>query len=510
MTMHNVNLLNLVDKFTGTKVLVIGEAIVYSIIRGSANRLDLEAPVPVVEISKAIELSGGAANCAVCAARLGASVQFLSVVGNDSEGDRLIQLAQREGIGTRGVIFAADRQTLLKRKIYADDQLIVRYDQGSRSPISGQSEELIIQELLRSWREVDLVILSDYGQGLFTRKILDVIAQIQKQNPRALVADTRRVEAYQNIELSALCTSGFNMGSNLGDQDWKKDLLSDPVRNKLSNSCNGRRTIALTSEQCDVMVFENKELVYKSCVSQKNLSHVNGAGDAFSSGFALSLAVGAHPVQAAEIAAAFASIIVKNAGLPVCCPEELKNNLNGDAKFFEDWQSFALQLQSIREQNKRIVFTNGVFDILHSAHIAYLNEAKSFADILVIGVNTDESVHRLKGPERPINSLIERCRVLAGLSCVDFVVPFGESNPINLIRVVKPDVYVKGGDYTRETLPEAEVVESFGGELRILPYQENHSTTSVIERIQSLKNGGKKSSHTKPNPALEEKGKNKG
>ncbi len=150
------------------------------------------------------------------------------------------------------------------------------------------------------------------------------------------------------------------------------------------------------------------------------------------------------------------------------------------------------RLEGLRREGKKIVFTNGVFDILHSAHVAYLNQAKSYGDILVIGVNSDESVQRLKGPTRPVNELMERCRVLGGLSCVDFVVPFGENNPIELIRYVRPNVYVKGGDYTRETLPEAEVVEGYGGELRLVPYIANHSTTGVIERIRKMDGEGKK------------------
>jgi D-beta-D-heptose 7-phosphate kinase/D-beta-D-heptose 1-phosphate adenosyltransferase len=203
-------------------------------------------------------------------------------------------------------------------------------------------------------------------------------------------------------------------------------------------------------------------------------------------GLALSLAVGAQAAAAAEIASAVASIVVEKEGQSLCCMDELKAYLGNDQKFVEDWQALSSRLDALRGQGKKIVFTNGVFDILHSAHVAYLNQAKTFGDILVVGVNSDESVKKLKGESRPINHVLERCRVLAGLSCVDFVVPFGDLNPIALIHYVKPDIYVKGGDYTRETLPEAEVVESYGGELRLVEYIANHSTTGVIERIRKM------------------------
>jgi D-beta-D-heptose 7-phosphate kinase / D-beta-D-heptose 1-phosphate adenosyltransferase len=173
-------------------------------------------------------------------------------------------------------------------------------------------------------------------------------------------------------------------------------------------------------------------------------------------------------------------------GTSACAAEELRETLSGGAKHLDDRQRLALRARLEREQGRRIVFTNGVFDILHRGHVTLLSRAKELGDVLVVGVNSDESVRRLKGNERPVNPLDDRIQVLAALSCVDYIVPFEEDTPDELIRALRPDVFVKGGDYTRETLPETALVEGLGGEVRILPYIEDRSTTGVIERIRTL------------------------
>jgi D-beta-D-heptose 7-phosphate kinase/D-beta-D-heptose 1-phosphate adenosyltransferase len=306
------------------------------------------------------------------------------------------------------------------------------------------------------------------------------------------VADTRRLEDYRGLRLAALRPSYVNALDMLNPKTPPPDGAEAETLEQL-NAAGEKMLETLDTQMVTITLDDNGALVldrdspaYRTYAPRMPFNRVPGAGDAFVSGLALSLAAGAQAPAAGEIASAAASIVVEKEGQPVCCIDELKSYLGGDQKLVDDWSALAARLDTLREQGKRIVFTNGVFDILHSAHVAYLNQAKSFGDILVVGVNSDESVKRLKGPERPINTLVERSRVLAGLSCVDFVAPFSQNNPIELIHYVKPDVYVKGGDYTRETLPEAAVVESYGGELRLVPYIANHSTTGVMERIRKL------------------------
>ena len=502
------HLSSILKQFTRLNVLVVGESILELIVRGKAGRLSLEAPVPVVDILAGQDVPGGAANVAVNICRLGANVALLSVIGKDAEGDGLLASLRREGIEVRHIIRHAGRSTLLKRRIYAEAQLLLRYDQGSTQAIDPDTEQRVLKEYKTLCRWADVVILSDYGQGLLTRRVLDGIAQIQQQQPAILVADTRRLNEYQDLRLAAVrpsYISAMEMAAEISAEnpspqksasDGSGNGHAIPDALQILRAAGERILETLDTQMVTITLDDNGALVldlprrdtpvYRTYAPRMPFNRVSGAGDAYISGLALSLAAGAQAAAAGEIASAVASLAVGKDGQPTCCIEELRAALDGDQKLFEDWSALESRLEALRRENKKIVFTNGVFDILHSAHVAYLNEAKSFGDILVIGVNSDESVKRLKGPARPINALIERCRVLSGLSCVDFVVPFSEDNPIELIHSVRPDVYVKGGDYTRETLPETEVVERYGGELRLVQYIANHSTTSVIERIRQM------------------------
>lgn len=488
------DLLSILKQFTGLKVLVLGEAILDSSVRGRAGRLSLEAPVPVIDVHTGLNWPGGAANVAVNASRLGAEVELVSVTGSDAESDLLLAELRGEGIGVEHILRRADRQTLLRRRVYAEGQLVVRYDQGTSDPLDDRTEAALFEALAAQMPQMDVVILADYGQGVITHGLLKRLEALQRRQPCAIVADTRRLDEYHGLSLAALRPSYVTALDILnlktpaqGSVETEREMLEQlSSAGEMILQTVDTQMVTITLDNNGALVLDRDIPVYRTYAPRMPFNRVAGAGDAFISALALSLAAGAQAPAAGEIASAAASIVVEKEGMPTCCVDELRAYLGGDQKLIRDWSALAARLDTLREQGRRIVFTNGVFDILHSAHVAYLNQAKSFGDILVIGVNSDESVKRLKGPERPINNLVERCRVLAGLSCVDFVVPFKESNPINLIHSVKPAVYVKGGDYTRETLPEVEVVEGYGGEVRLVQYIENHSTTGVIERIRKL------------------------
>lgn len=482
------DLISILDRFSDLKVLVVGEAILDSYIRGKADRLSLEAPAPVIQAREGQDLTGGAANVAMHASRLGATVELLSVLGEDEAGSQLRTMLREEGVGVEHILCDSQRDTLLKRWVYADDRLLVRYDQGTDESIDEDMQAKLLERIETLCPQVDVVILSDYGMGIFTPELLQGLRDMQARTPCVMVADTRRLEAFQGLRLAAIRPSYYsalemlNLRGN-GHQEPVERLCE--AGEKILDKVN-TEIVAITLDDNGALVLERDNTIYRTYAPSMPFNRVRGAGDAFIAALALGLGAGGPAPAAAEVASATAAIVVSQGGLPACCMDELRARLFGNLKLFEDWTALGARLEALRQQGRRIVFTNGVFDILHSAHVAYLNQAKSFGDVLVIGVNTDESVRRLKGPTRPINNLEERCRVLAGLSCVDFVVPFGDKNPVPLIHVVRPSVYVKGGDYTRETLPEAEVVESYGGALQIVPYIANHSTTGVIERIRNL------------------------
>jgi D-beta-D-heptose 7-phosphate kinase / D-beta-D-heptose 1-phosphate adenosyltransferase len=241
---------------------------------------------------------------------------------------------------------------------------------------------------------------------------------------------------------------------------------------------------AVTLDTEGALFFERGRAPYRTYARPADHARAAGAGDTFASALALALAAGGDVPTTAEIASAAAAVVVAKDGTATCSREELRAYVAGDEKLAPDLASLLGRLQADRRAGKRIVLTNGCFDILHRGHIGYLNAAKTLGDILIVGLNTDASVRRLKGPTRPINALEDRSAVLAGLSAVDHIVAFDEPTAVELCAAVRPHVFVKGGDYTRDRLPEAAVVQSQGGEVRLLPYLKDHSTSSIIARAR--------------------------
>jgi D-beta-D-heptose 7-phosphate kinase / D-beta-D-heptose 1-phosphate adenosyltransferase len=255
-------------------------------------------------------------------------------------------------------------------------------------------------------------------------------------------------------------------------------LHGDEVLNR-----SGALIAAVTLDSDGALVFERGSEPYRT-YGLSGKTHPVGAGDTYIAAFTLALASGALTSAAAEIAGRAAAVSASKEGTNVCTVQELAAQVSFEGKYVADLSRLEALLELHRRQGRRIVFTNGCFDILHRGHISYLNRAKNPGDILVVGVNSDASVRRLKGPERPINSLEDRVQVLSALTCVDYLAAFDGDTASDLIRMVRPDVFVKGGDYTKERLPEAPVVESLGGTVRILPFVDNRSTTAIIERIK--------------------------
>jgi D-beta-D-heptose 7-phosphate kinase/D-beta-D-heptose 1-phosphate adenosyltransferase len=254
----------------------------------------------------------------------------------------------------------------------------------------------------------------------------------------------------------------------------------------------GAKIAAVTLDAEGAIIFERDRPSYRTYAPPANNSRATGAGDTFVSVLTLALAALAPTPVAADLAASAAAVVVGKDGTTACSAQELRESLASADKYVPDPSWLVALVASYRASFRRIVFTNGCFDILHAGHVSYLKRARELGDILIIGVNSDASVSRLKGPSRPINPLSDRIQVLGALGCVDHLVPFDDDTPSNLIRMVRPDVYVKGGDYTKETLPEAPLVEQLGGVVQILPFVENSSTSSIIKRIRqgNLENQG--------------------
>jgi len=480
------------DRFDRLHVLVLGEAMLDRYLDGPTHRLCPEAPVPVVALASRRDAPGGAANTALNARALGARVRLLSTVGNDAEGAALRATLEAHGISARDIQTCRGRRTLTKTRVCAAGQLLVRYDQGDTDPIDVTCEGRLIDRLVELFRECDAVVLSDYGYGLFTPRVIETLAELQAQSPRVAVGDSKRLDRFRPVGLTAVKPNFGQALKLLGEPPPAADgdraaFVAERADRLLE--LTGARVAAVTLDRDGALVCERGRPPRRSYACPVPANRTAGAGDTYTAALALALAAGADTPAAAELAGAAAAVVVAEDVTAACTAGALRAHLTAGDKVIADRAALAARVEHHRRHGKRVVFTNGCFDILHRGHTTYLARAKALGDVLVVGVNTDASIHRLKGPDRPINALEDRVQVLAALNCVDLVAPFGEDTPHALIRVVRPDVFAKGGDYTRERLPEASLVEELGGEIRLLPVVEDRSTTHMIERIRAAAAG---------------------
>lgn len=478
---------NVIAAFRALHVLVIGDAMLDSYLAGTADKLCREAPVPIVSLQQRDDAPGGAANTAVNARRLGARVTLLSVIGDDDEGRRLAALLEQHGVNTAELVRDASRRTLFKQRVLAGSQLLLRVDQGSTGAVDACRERHVLDRLEALIPQVDAVIVSDYGYGILTPQVIDGLAKWQSCAPRVIAVDSKCLTAYRQIGVTVVKPNYAEALRLLGEPEGDACASRAEHMARLGPQllqCTGARLAAITLDTDGALLLERNAPPYRTYAQPTEHSNAAGAGDTFLSALALALAANADTAAAAEIASAAAAVVVGEHGTSTCSAEDLQDALSAGSKIVTRTALIA-RVKQARRQGRTIVFTNGCFDILHAGHTSYLSQASRLGDLLIVGVNTDASVRRLKGAGRPINALEERAQVLAALNCVDLVAPFEEATPTELIRLLRPDVFVKGGDYTRESLPEAALVEAYGGAVHILPYLPHRSTSLLIDRIRA-------------------------
>lgn len=481
-----MNLIDLVAAFRRRRVLVIGEAMLDSYLSGAADHLCREAPVPIVSVGERHDAPGGAANAAANVRSLGGQVRFLSAIGDDNAGRLLIDALAVADVPVGDVVRADGRRTLAKQRVLADGQMLLRFDEGSSESVDAGVERELIRRVgrLHAWAEV--ILISDYGYGILTDGLIAALAMLQQRDHRSLVVDAKEPGRHAALAPTAVkpnygeATLLLGLPTRAATSERAMQMTEDAAR--LLDACNARYA-AVTLDHDGALLLERDTAPYRTYARPTSNDRASGAGDTFAAAFALALAAGGDGATATEAGSAAAAVAVGKEGTATCTDAELLEHLTGRPERMLDLATLQRHVDFARRQGRRIVFTNGCFDILHRGHVAYLNRAKALGDVLVVGLNSDDSVRRLKGAGRPINSLEDRAQVLAALSCVDQIVPFDEPTPVELIRLLRPHVYAKGGDYTLDRLPEAPLVQQLGGEVQILPLVDDRSTTRIIERI---------------------------
>jgi rfaE bifunctional protein nucleotidyltransferase chain/domain/rfaE bifunctional protein kinase chain/domain len=482
-------LATLMDRFAGIRVVVVGDVMLDEWRFVQPERLAREAPAPVVTLRGRQDAAGGAANTAVNVARLGAPAVLVAAVGTDDAGNRLRDCLADAGVEDRTVPIDG-YTTPVKRRLLAGEQIVVREDEGT-GPVPATAAQLLaaLHTTLRAPTRPSLVIC-DYGLGALDGPVRDWLTG-NRHRFATVALDAHDLRPWRGLSPS-LITPSFTEAVRALDES-ARTYPADRVTAALAMVADlveitGADTVAVTLDADGVVVSDRSGHTHHTTTDTVPASHTVGAGDVFLAALTLAVSAGASTRVAAEFAQRAASVSVSQVGTCVLDPQALAA-WSGPATpdpgtKLVDAATLARRVGELRRHGSRVVFTNGCFDVLHRGHVGYLEEGSRAGDVLVVAVNADESVRRLKGPDRPVNRAEDRAAVLAALSCVDFVVVFDQDSPSELIEALRPDVYVKGGDYPPEMVPEAPLVRRLGGEVRILGYVPDRSTSAIIERIR--------------------------
>jgi D-beta-D-heptose 7-phosphate kinase/D-beta-D-heptose 1-phosphate adenosyltransferase len=478
----------IISHFKNKKIAVIGELVLDSYLKGFSNRICREAPVPIVDVSHREDAPGGGSNTAINVAALGIQTYFISVCGNDEEGERTLSLLQEKGVNTDCVIKDKSRATLTKQRVLADNHLLLRFDQGSTEDISNGLEQNLITNIKKLYKECDAVILSDYDYGILTPAVIDTVARLKKDDPKPVIVDGKNLLKYTALHPTAVkpnygeATTLLNLPKEQGEKRVEQIYNEGPRILEVT----GAEIVSITMDKNGGWVFEKGKEPFRTYTKPANNMQAAGAGDTYVSALAAAFACGTDTHTATSIASAAAAVVVQKEGTSTCSSHELITYFNVPTKKIISKSELNYLSSLYKEQGKKVVFTNGFFDVLQSSHVAFLEKVKKQGDILIVGVNNDESSKRVLGPEFPLNSLSERMKVLTSLSSIDHLISFEEDNAVSLAETLKPDVYVKGGNYRRDQLIEGDVVEKYGGKVVILPYLEEEITKNMMKRIYDL------------------------
>lgn len=467
-----------IPDFSAARVLVAGDVMLDRYLFGGTSRISPEAPVPVVHIRHSDDRPGGAANVAVNLKSLGAQTSLLGVVGGDDTAALLRQMLETRGISC-SFLQLADRPTITKTRVQSRGQQLIRLDREEKLV---PDTATMLQALEAAAKDIDVVVLSDYGKGALSD--VSRMIEICRRAGAAVLVDPKGNDFDKYRGATLLTPNQTEFEAVAGSCENDEQLLARAIEMVDVLSLNA--LLVTRSEKGMLLVAaEGQEPLFLSTLARE-VFDVTGAGDTVIATLAAALASRASLADAAGLANLAAGLVVRKIGVASVTRSELQVALHqrgqgGRGLVSED--ELSALIDEARSRGERIVMTNGCFDVLHAGHVAYLEEAKTLGDRLVIAVNDDASVRRLKGEKRPINGLADRMAVLAGLAAVDWVVPFPEDTPERLINGALPDVLVKGGDYKGSEIAGAKAVLAAGGEVRALAFRDGHSSTRIIDRL---------------------------
>jgi D-beta-D-heptose 7-phosphate kinase/D-beta-D-heptose 1-phosphate adenosyltransferase len=465
------------------RVLVVGDAMLDQYIWGEVDRISPEAPVPVVRATLRDEKPGGAANVAMNLAGLGACVTLVGFAGGDREQQTLESLLSDQGIEP-SLVVAATAATTTKLRILCGHQQMMRVDSEVAKQFSPEDYQQLLQRAFTAMTDASVVVLSDYAKGVLTEEVCQSLIGEARRRGAPVLVDPKCRDFARYRGATAICPNAKELAAATGDAANNLESLLDAGQALVA--ALDVQYLAVTLGEKGIAVLERNSRSHAPAVVRQ-VYDVSGAGDTVIAVLALAAACDVPVQTAAALANVAAGIVVSKVGTVPVQREELLGALSQpmalpmDEKVLQRNRLLS-RVSAWRAAGERIVFTNGCFDILHIGHISLLEQARRKGDRLIVGLNSDDSVRRLKGPLRPIVAEQERTRVLAALSSVDAVVVFEEDTPLRLIEAIRPDVLVKGGDYTEDTVIGAREVRAWGGRLELIPLVGNVSTSRLIAK----------------------------
>lgn len=477
---------SIINKFKSKTILVVGDIMLDKYIFGTTSRISPEAPVPVINKSRELLSPGGSANVANNLKQLSVKTFLVGTVGNDDSGKDIIKLLRDNGFDLKNIIRDSRKPTTVKTRLISDGQQIARIDNEDSSVISTSVQNQLLNRISRIIRaqKPDAIIISDYNKGLITNKICKEIIKLAGKFNVFVAVDPKGDDflKYSGADLITpnIKEAEFITGLEISNERRIKAALKKILTISKTGS-------AIITRGKDGLSYINDENKFKTVPAQKvNVYDVTGAGDTFIAVFIISLIVSHSWEASAGLANLASSIVVSTVGTTFSTTDELlraTTNKNETSKIIK-MSELKIILASSKNKGNIIVFTNGCFDLLHLGHIKILKESKKLGDTLIVGINSDSSVKKLKGKGRPVVKAVERTHLIALMEEVDFVVVFNELTPLELIRELRPDIITKGGDYKKSEIVGSKFVESYGGKVKIIPLLKSHSTSNLLINIQ--------------------------
>ena len=484
--MPHTDLIHLLDHWQPRRIVVAGDFMLDRYAYGHADRLAPDAPVPVLAVQRTESMPGGAGNVCLDLAALRCEAVALGVVGDDEPGRALTTALQAAGVQTTGLLTSRERPTTVKHNLvglaqHRHPQKMFRLDTEDRTPLDADARSRLLETAETLLVDADVLCLEDYNKGVLDQEVCQALIASARRRGVPVIVDPAAIGDYRKYR------GATGITPNRTEAQLATTQTEPPAMARQLKADLDLDRVVVTLDKSGALLLDEDDVLHTVPTVARTVYDVTGAGDMVLAVLAAACANGAPWLDAVRLANIAAGLEVEKAGVvPIPIDElllaVLDSHHDGRGKARRP-EALVCELEAHRAQGKTIVFTNGCFDLLHAGHVAYLRAAAELGDLLVVGMNTDDSIRRLKGNGRPVNHEEDRLLILSELRSVDYLVVFDDDTPIKLIEAIRPDVLAKGADYTRETVVGHQVVEAHGGRVELIDLVEGRSTTNLIRKL---------------------------